>query len=135
MLKKLQQKLLGYTRISSKRSMLFYIAMLFNVAALVHFIIMSMDVITSFHTIVGIVGMVIGVLMILLFDINSMKSVIFFVIMSIAPGFFFPLFMNMFPEPPMSYVMYIVSSVLFLLMELLGLLLTADIYDSSEGMK
>ncbi len=134
MLKKLQQKLLGYTRISSKRSMLFYIAMLFNVAALTHFIMMSIHVIDSFYTIVAIVGMIIGVSIMLLFDMNSFKSVIFFVIIAISPRFVFPWLENMFPEPPVSYIMYIFSSIIFLFIEFFGLVLTSDIYDSSEHM-
>ena len=135
MLKKLQQKLLGYTRVSSKRSMLFYAAMLFNFAALAHYIFMNMDFIMEFHTMVAVIGMVIGVLMMLLFDMNSIVSALFLVIVAMAPRFFFSFIMGYFQTGTTHYIMYVACSLVFLVMEFFGLVLTCDIYDSSEKTK
>jgi len=135
MLKNLQQKLLGYTRISSERNVLFYITMFISVFSLIHFVYANMSVIMEFDKIVATFGMFIGVLIILLFDINRIMSLIFFVIILIAPRWVFPFIAETFPSPPMSIIMYAFSSVMFLVFEFLGFVLTADIYDSNAQVK
>lgn len=128
MLKKLQQHLLGYNRVSSERNILFYITMAISLFSLIHFLYMSMDVIMEFHTLVAAIGMLMGVLVIFLFDINRIMSLLFFIVILVAPRWVFPFISETFITAPMSIIMYIVSSIMFLVFELIGFVITADIY-------
>lgn len=134
LLESIQNYMLGYSRTSPKRHVFFYIAMLISLFSVSFYIYQNFSQMMDFHVIVATIGMIIGVGIIFLFDINSFLPLLFFMITLILPRFIFPFVNSFFKESEFANIAYLISSIMFLVFEFIGFILTSDIYDPSSIM-